>query len=769
MPGWSPDPLVAVEAAWGADLTVLNGSSWTWSDITDDVLLEGLQTQPISITIGRQDESSATQTAVLKLTLDNRSGKYINGGSSPLWPYVRRGTPVRVRVSVDNGSTWSVRFQGQTVGFTPSWETGGRWSVVTLEASGPLRMLDQGTLPPRSVYRTQIPTDPAWAGMITYWPCEGGNGVTALPCAVPDNTNGIPRLIPYNPYIPKVILNQSADAFPCSAPLPGSMATNVGAGSGFDAMPTSTNTGVVHIRLMAGISSLPSGQIQPLCYFKTTNTATVATWGLMLRGDGTLAIQGFNSSGTQQSNVIQNGGFIGFNRNGTASLIGVTLQNSGSDLNWWIMAQSQSVTDTTGWFNGTFTGVNVGVLNYVNPVGPETSSTNGIASQNVIIGHVSAHNQFYNNTSFQAARNLFAGLPGELILDRLVRVAADAGLYVEQPTGYSNTETAVSITKTAGPQFYDTLSNILRETETTGQGLLYDGLGPGLTFIPRWMRSLFAAAPTLTLDAAAGHLMEPYDPIDDDQVLFNHVTVSRKGGSNGVEYVDQTGSEGTNTVGDHATSLTVNSSTDTGLVGYAQWLVGVGTITGFRYPTISFALDTNPSLGASWIACKPQSRIDVTNITAVRPQLSPDPVWLLLEGWTETIAAHTWRVVANTSSAEPWNVIRLAAATGSTGDDICHMDTDSSQLNTSAGAGATSISVRTNSGPLWVTSAGDADSFPFYVTVGGLRVQVTAVSGASSPQTFTLASPGLPAAKTGSTTPGAGAPISIWRPPVLGL
>ena len=44
----------------------------------------------------------------------------------------------------------------------------------------------------------------------------------------------------------------------------------------------------------------------------------------------------------------------------------------------------------------------------------------------------------------------------------------------------------------------------------------------------------------------------------------------------------------------------------------------------------------------------------------------------------------------------------------------------------------------TPSGPLWTTSAVTADDFPLTIAINGYPITVTAISGASSPQTFTV-------------------------------
>jgi hypothetical protein len=72
----------------------------------------------------------------------------------------------------------------------------------------------------------------------------------------------------------------------------------------------------------------------------------------------------------------------------------------------------------------------------------------------------------------------------------------------------------------------------------------------------------------------------------------------------------------------------------------------------------------------------------------------------------------------------------------------------------------TSIDVATTSGPLWTTAD---DDFPLVVDMAGIPVTVTDITGASSPQTFTVdpdtVTKDLPA----------GSDVSVWYPPVLGL
>lgn len=743
------DMQVAVEVAWGADLTDLDGSGWSWTDITADVLFgNGVDAeQRIRITIGRPDESSETQTAELVCVLDNRTGAYSEGGMSPNWPDIRRGTPVRVRVSDDDGSTWSLRFQGTANGWTPAWDaTTGRWATVVLSASGPLRKLNQGTLPAQSVYAQTIPHDTSrYPGLVYYWNNEGGTGMQAVPPSVPVVYAPNQRMLANQVYIPRVVLPANTDAFPFSGPLPGQWA-NFAGGTGSSPLPATSNTGVLQFRWLSIISSVPSEQ--PILFFETSADLSVL-WTLMLQPDGGIYLK--NDDGYA-------GVAIAFNANNKALMFQLTIATAGSNATATLTSMDQTgARGTFTWSN--MPGPTIGYCAFVQFIGP---NINDDGETPIVSAHMTVQNQ---SSSMAAVEDMFLGFPGEATLDRLERLCNGHGFYLAVLDSTA-TENA-SVVDTMGPQYYDTLTALLRECEVTGQGVLYDGLGPGLTYVTKQYRQAAAAAATLTLDAAAGEIMEPFAPVDDDQTLRNHVDAVRRN-SVTTSHIDRAGPLGAEVVGDYSTSLAVNPEGDGGVIDYARWGVHLGTQQGYRYPSVSFALETNPTLIADWLDCTPQSRIDVVNVGSVRRQHPGNDVRLLLEGWAEEISQFTWRVTANTSRADAWNVVRLAAPTGSTGDDVGRYETSSSQLNTSVSAGATSISVRTNSGPVWVTSSADSDSFPFAIDLGGIRAVVTAISGASSPQTFTL-SAALPRAFTGSTSPGAGTPIRLWKPPVLGL
>jgi hypothetical protein len=304
-----------------------------------------------------------------------------------------------------------------------------------------------------------------------------------------------------------------------------------------------------------------------------------------------------------------------------------------------------------------------------------------------------------------------------------------------------------------GTQSSATLLDLLRECETADDGVLYDGRGPGLAYVARPVR--YNAPVAITVDAAAYQLAAPFAPADDDQRNRNKVKVDRKGGATAT-YEDSGGPLGTAQIGTYDSSLTLNTDTDDGLLDRAAWEVHKGTVDApYRYPRLNLDLVAMPALVDGWLTAEVSSRVDTLNVASKTVQHPPGDIALLLEGWAEQLAPTAWTVAGNCSPFQPW---RVAVIEGG-GDGRWRIDSGSSTLAAGAAAGATSISVASsNPVEVWSTAAGD---YPRDIDVGGVKVTATAVAGATSPQTFTVAA--LPYPLT------AGWQVKLWRPPTIAL
>jgi hypothetical protein len=119
---------------------------------------------------------------------------------------------------------------------------------------------------------------------------------------------------------------------------------------------------------------------------------------------------------------------------------------------------------------------------------------------------------------------------------------------------------------------------------------------------------------------------------------------------------------------------------------------------------------------------------------------------LLAQGttpWTQAIidvtgkTAVTFRYAKDNSTAVGSDMAAIDNLSF-TGLAPTRVDTDGSQLAAGVSATATTLSVTVTAGRLWITSSAFPAEFPFDVRVGGEGVRVTAITGASSPQTFTV-------------------------------
>jgi len=221
--------------------------------------------------------------------------------------------------------------------------------------------------------------------------------------------------------------------------------------------------------------------------------------------------------------------------------------------------------------------------------------------------------------------------------------------------------------------------------------------------------------------------------MDDDLAVRNRVRAERtRGGSDTVE--DTTGLLGTTAIGVYDDTVTANIAYPDDITDLAGRAVARGTVVGYRYPQMPVKVHRDPGLAAATLALLPGQRVDVTGFSTVRTQNPAGTIPLMVEGYSETLDRFTWDVTLNCSSQLPWRSANWANTSGDTSALALRADTDGSTLNGARSAGATSLSVATPSGPLWTTVA---DDLPMDLDINGVKVHVTAVSGASSPQTMT--------------------------------
>jgi hypothetical protein len=186
----------------------------------------------------------------------------------------------------------------------------------------------------------------------------------------------------------------------------------------------------------------------------------------------------------------------------------------------------------------------------------------------------------------------------------------------------------------------------------------------------------------------------------------------------------------------------------------------MGTVDEPRYPGVSINL-RHPSFTSSVDMMNAALTIDIGDRLAINNPpawLPPDQVSQIVQGYTETLGVFEHDITFNCSPESPYRIGILQDSV------VGVLDTDGSGLVFGVSASATTLTVGTFAAgsALWTTSAGD---FPFDITVGGERMTVTNITGASSPQTFTV----IRSINSVIKSQVSGTDVRLWQPMILSL
>lgn len=184
-----PDPAVSLPITLRAELQITAGG---WTEITDDVRAGGAG--EVSIQRGRSDEASTADASSCKLTLDNRDGAYSpRNPASPYYGILGRNTPLRIGIVADDAETIYWRFAGEVSEWPVRWTVGEDDVTIPIEASGPLRRLNQGEPPQRDALRRYIRAHQP----VAYWPLTDGESAVLAASDLADGYDMVPLAGPY--------------------------------------------------------------------------------------------------------------------------------------------------------------------------------------------------------------------------------------------------------------------------------------------------------------------------------------------------------------------------------------------------------------------------------------------------------------------------------------------------------------------------------------------------------------------------------------------
>lgn len=599
------------------------------------------------------------------------------------------------------------RFTGEVSYWPQRWDVSGNDVYTPLTAAGILRRLGQGDKPLQSALRRRLtavsPTP------LAYWPFEGdGTDTDHAYSPLPD----VPAMRARN-------LKWSDDnTLPSSSPLP-TVDTN---GSIHGRVPATSNQQGWHVEMVYRLEAMPASDHRML---RVDLAGTRAAFVEVRFGHDYVLVQTTDSDG----NTID---FI----NGTDPAIAAAAA-SGT----WQRMMLFSGVDTAGktYIRWQTVSVETGAVLYAyltvqdgSQAGRvDTVSANwGSAFTGMSLGHLAVFDvggDTGRNPGVHAFDGAVQAFAGEGAHERIVRLAGEENIPLHLVGDTSGSEAV-------GPQRADTFLDLVQAAVDVDGGMLHEDLwAAGLVY--RTRGTLYSQTLALSLDYEAdGEVMPPLEPVDDDQSTRNDITISREGGSS-ARAVQATGplsvQEPPVGVGLYDTSLTLDAYQDRQLLDLAAWQLHLGTWDEARYPTVHVALHAAPHLIPAVLDLRLLDRAQIAHPPAWLP---PDPIDLLVEGYTETIGVYSWDLEFNCSPAGPWAIGSTAGAVPAPGDPV-RADTDGSELDVAVLAGDTAIAVSVTAGPLWIS---DPAELPFDVRVGGEVMRVTAVTGAASPQTFTV-------------------------------
>ncbi|MFF2522425.1 hypothetical protein [Streptomyces liangshanensis] len=631
-------------------------------------------------------------------------------GSIVAAPDFRAQAPGTSSFADTPGRTWTVNapaevtdreylFSGEVSSWPPRWAPSGRDVWTPIEGAGILRRLGQGRKPVGSALSRSIIREPS---VLAYWPMEEGETSTQA----------------YSPIAgvrPLTLTNAAwgaADTLVASGPLP-KLDSTVGVPwimSGVVPAPAAPITGW-QVRWLYRLDSQPASLatfMRILC-----TGGTVVEWVLQSRVDLSRLIGLDIDGNTVLSQDVITGTDL-FNRWNSARL---ELAQSGGNVLWKVVWQD--VGGDAGFFDGSFPGT----IGRVRSVGSFASGFSALLD-GMAIGHIGV---FGTNVIQPVYNGAWLAYAGETASDRLRRLGAEEPrLGISVVEGDPKTGSAPM-----GAQRPGALLALVEECAESDGGILAerpDRLG----LLYRDRASLYNQPIALTLDYAAGHLVPPLEPVEDDQHVRNDVSVERVGGSSARVVVEEGPLSALppedGGVGIYDETVTLSLGSDDQPLQIAAWRAHLGTWNEARYPSVKILLHRQPQLIPDVLKLRIGDRIRILNPPT---WVGTGPVDLHVQQIAHTPRSRTWEVTLSCAPAGPWQVGVLDDP------DLARLDTQACVINAPVSATATTLTVDSTQ-TRWVDFAGYPAEFPFLIRVGGEVMRVTAITGTTLAQTMTV-------------------------------
>ena len=637
---------------------------------------------------------------------------------------------------------------------------------VKFEGSGVLRRLGQGTTPRLSSFRRHILSQ-EWTSLLAYWPGEDESNSTSVAAGI----STVEPMSVQQTQDDDVVFAGSDDAFNLnfraqgfgSAIPPGTdpLMNLAGGGRVIGRVPPGTASPTQWTVAFVGRSDAPTHGSDIALLSWTTTDGTYARYEVVHDSSGVINFIAYDSVGSATTLLT------GTEDESFLTEYRVEANQDGADVEYRLYVNGVSAdsgTDTTS------------TLGRVHTIQGNPNRVTVAGTAGLYLGHIQVWDEVWDtdlsptlgNSDKGAAAQYtddgnsiyypWYGYLNETLADRLARLCAENGISFELVGDAEDTPRM-------GPQETNDLLSLLYDSAKVDSGLLYESRYTfGLVY--RTKSSLYNQS-GLELDQSLNHLSADPKPVEDDQSITNRFMASRADGSSFTASLE-TGPMSTlppvqGGVGEYAREDVFNVSLDSTLADLAQWEVHIGThdedrFTGIEVNMARDAFVDDPSLVQDVINTELGDHIKILNPPS---DLAPEDIEQFAQGYREVISndasSRGWVFTFNTTPAKPYSVVTLDD------DDYSYLGSDGSTVDAAFDAGTdTSMDVDIAAGyPLWT----DEDA-PFDIMVSGVRLTVTAIAGASSPQTFTITQ--TPVNGIEKTIP-VGSPVDVYAKSYIGM
>jgi hypothetical protein len=452
----------------------------------------------------------------------------------------------------------------------------------------------------------------------------------------------------------------------------------------------------------------------------------------------TVSVGDTSTSSALQSTITSAGVF-----DGAVHHIRLTTSVSGADATFEIFVDGVSED------SGTATGYASEEVLFVRPGWFYASTTSDIPS----IGYVT----YWGSSGAPSAADMYdaaTGFQGEKAGARITRLATEAG--------YTATVAGESVyQRPMGIQGRKKLLELLNEASQTNFGYLLDARDRAEA-IHRGSSTLWNQHPALTLDFSAGLISPPFKPRDDDLLTENDVSVQREFGGVPSRQILESGAlsvqDPPNGVGRYDSEYTYSLSEEDDAAQTAFLRLHLGTFDGVRYSRITLDL-ANERVHQMIDDILRVDVGDLIRLTNLPEDHGADDVDVIVQGYSEEAGPTAWKITFNCVPGEPWRALTVDT------EGLDRIDTAGCELAEDLDETETSVDVTTTATYRWVDSATYASDFPFDILVGGEVMRVTACTGTTTSQTFTVTRSVNGVVKTHST----GADVRLFKPVYIPL